>query len=127
MSPRMRWRTGERFDAEVEARYVVPGTTLPLYRVVLLSRRTAIGAFLVAVGAGALLFTAPSSTSGRSFLGIFLFVGAVGIGMVATLGGMVAGVARGALMARDVIQAQRGGPEPTLPTAAGPTRGDDGR
>ncbi len=111
----MRWRTGGRFDPEVEARFVVPGTKLPLYRVILLCRRTAIGAFFAAVAAGVLLFTAPSSTSGRSFLGILLFVGAVGIGMVATLAGAVAGVARGALAAREAYRAQR---QPEQPVAS---------
>ncbi len=119
MSPRMAWRTGQRFDPEVEARYLVPGTKLPLYRVILLSRRTAIGAFLVAVAAGVLLFTAPSGTGGRVFLGVMLFVGAVGVGIVATLAGTVAGVARGVMAARDVIAAQRQQHEPAVPTAAG--------
>ncbi len=119
MSPRMAWRTGQRFDPEAEARFVVPGTTLPLYRVVLVCRRTAIGAFLVCVVAGALLFTARTSTSGRALLGIMLFVGAVGIGGVATLLGTVAGIARGAMAARNAIQAERRRHEPAVPTAAG--------
>ncbi len=122
MSPRMAWRTGQRFDPEVEARYLVPGTKLPLYRIILLSRRTAIGAFLVAVAAGGLLFTAPSGTSGRVFLGVMLFVGAVGVGIVATLAGTVAGVARGVMAARDVIAAQRQQREPAVPPAAAPDR-----
>ncbi len=120
MSPGMRWRMGERFDPEAEARFVVPGTKLPLYRIVVISRRTAVGAFLVAVAAGVLLFTAPSSTSGRVFLGIMLFVGAVGVGIVATLAGTVAGVAPGVMAARAAIQAQRQREQPT--TAAGPGR-----
>ncbi len=106
MSPRMAWRTGQRFDPETEARWVVPGTKLPLYRVVLVCRRSAIGAFLVAVAAGVLLFTAPASTSGRAILGMLLFVAAVGVGMVATLVGSVAGVARGVVAARDAIAAE---------------------
>ncbi len=119
MSPRMVWRTGAKFDPEVEARYVVPGTSLPLYRVVLVARRTAIGAFLAAVAAGVLLFTAPSSTSGRALLGVTIFVGAVGIGMVATLAAMVAGVARGVMAARAAFEAQRRSQEPVASAIAG--------
>ncbi len=125
MSPRMAWRTGQRFDPEVEARYLVPGTKLPLYRIILLSRRTAIGAFLVAVAAGMLLFTAPSSTSGRTFLGIMLFVGAVGVGMVATLAGVVAGTARGVMGAKAAIDAEKQRHPPQVPAAAAGDRGPD--
>ncbi len=130
MSPGMRWRTGERFDPQAEARFVVPGTKLPLYRVVLICRRTAIGAFLVAVAAGLLLFTAGTSTSGRAFLGITLFVGAVGIGIVATLAGMVAGVARGVLAARAAWPSSHpaaGQSEPPALSAAERDRGQDAR